>query len=89
MGGLGGEGGSQRTGIISQELTGYHGCNGENTTYSHNSNNIHGGYPGGGGGGAGTSTGGGPGADGAVRIMWDGEGAASGATHLQIVRTFN
>lgn len=74
LNGLGGQGGSQRTGIISGELTGYHGCNGENTTYGNNGNSIHGGYPGGGAGGAGTSSGGGNGADGAVRIMWPGEG---------------
>lgn len=71
--GLGGEGGSQRTGIDSGELTGYHGCNGENSTYGNNGNNIQGGFPGGGGGGPGTTSGGGPGADGAVRIMWAGE----------------
>ena len=77
----GGEGGSTRTGIISGELTGWSGASGENPwggasnsgTWSANANNIHGGFPGGGGGGSGTSWGGGPGGDGAVRIIWGGE----------------
>lgn len=73
--GGGGQGGSTRTGIISGELTGYSGCQGENNTgYGYNGSSIHGGYPGGGGGGPGTSYGGGHGADGAVRIMWASEG---------------
>lgn len=74
QGGLGGQGGSRRTGIISGEMTGYSGCNGENPWgFGYNSNAIQGGFPGGGGGGPGTSTGGGDGGDGAVRLMWSGE----------------
>ena len=73
--GGGGQGGSTRTGIISNELTGYSGCNGENNSgYANNGAQTHGGYPGGGAGGSGTSNGGGRGGDGAVRIMWAGEG---------------
>ena len=72
--GLGGRGGSRRTGTISGEMTGYSGCNGENPWgFGYNTNAITGGFPGGGGGGPGTSTGGGDGAEGAVRIMWAGE----------------
>ena len=73
-GGLGGQGGSRRTGTISGEMTGYSGCNGENPWgFGYNANAIQGGFPGGGGGGPGTSNGGGDGGDGAVRIMWAGE----------------
>lgn len=75
LSGLGGQGGSTRTGIVSGVLTGWGGMNGENTTYGYNSNAIHGGFPGGGGGGSGTSAGGGNGANGAVRIIWGGERA--------------
>ena len=74
--GMGGQGGSQRSGIISGEMSGYHGCPGENPFgFSNNSNDIKGGFPGGGGGGPGTSSGGGDGGAGAVRIMWAGEKA--------------
>lgn len=71
--GLGGEGGSSRTGT-SNILTGRGGMQGENAigaSYYGASNG--GGFPGGGGGGPGTSSGGGNGADGAVRIIWRSE----------------
>lgn len=72
--GMGGQGGSERTGIISGEKSGYHGCPGENPFgFTYNGNDIKGGFPGGGGGGPGTSHGGGEGGAGAVRIMWAGE----------------
>lgn len=82
----GGQGGSNRTGIISGEETGWGGCPGENPwgsnagsgTWSCNpGGNLQGGFPGGGAGGPGTSGGygGGRGGDGAVRIIWAGETA--------------
>lgn len=75
--GLGGEGGSRRTGVISGQFTGYGGQQGENAVgWSSGVQiqaSIQGGFPGGGGGGPGTSSGGGRGGDGAVRIMWVGE----------------
>ena len=72
--GLGGEGGSKRTGDYSGFKSGWDGGCGENGWgFARGGNNIVGGYPGGGGGGAGTSQGGGNGAHGAVRIMWTGE----------------
>ena len=85
----GGRGGSFRTGIISGEETGWNGASGENPWggasnsgfWSANANNIWGGFPGGGGGGAGTSWGGGPGARGAVRIMWPGEKSGSNRSY--------
>lgn len=74
--GLGGQGGSRRQGIISGELSGYHGCPGENPFgFTNTGGDIKGGFPGGGGGGPGTSYGGGDGGAGAVRIMWAGEKA--------------
>lgn len=74
--GLGGQGGSSRTGIISGEFTGWHGCAGENPWgFSQGYNDIQGGFPGGGAGGPGTSHGGGNGGGGAVRLMWPGEKA--------------
>ncbi len=80
----GGRGGSNKSGSISGENTGWNGAPGENPWgggsnsgfWSANANNIRGGFPGGGGGGAGTSWGGGAGANGAVRLIW--AGSASG-----------
>lgn len=80
--GLGGRGGSYRTGTISGQTTGYHGCSGENPWgFSNNSGAIQGGFPGGGGGGPGTSYGGGRGGDGAVRIIWSGEAVGVGRAY--------
>lgn len=72
--GLGGQGGSTRTGIAGIK-TGWDGMQGENASYGYSTSNYvrHGGFPGGGGGGSGTSSGGGFGGWGAVRLIWSGE----------------
>lgn len=80
--GLGGRGGSYRTGTISGQTTGYHGCSGENPWgFSNTGGAIQGGFPGGGSGGPGTSYGGGRGGDGAVRLIWSGEAVGVGRAY--------